>query len=452
VTVWLWILSAAPAGELIEGERLSLAYNDAGTWNDSAIAQGFRARLGPDWVEFTYAGLAFQMVAVAYSHEGTAEDYYNASFVGQELYLLSSEDSSADGRSGITHLLATPEIEIEEQQSFTSDSSVVRVSYLLTNSSAAPVSNVRILFAFDPDQEVAISSDSTYYNTQNDTLDLDGDGTADWTQSVGFESGYTVGIGACTPSNSELGHYAEWQSVYSTDVTLLDAAGAEGDTAMAIRYSLPAALEPGESTAFSFVISVADSAVGAQAGFSGGTDECCDADGDGAENTACGGEDCDDAQPENYPGATEVAYDGIDQDCNGADLADVDGDGANALAAGGTDCDDDDVEIGPTIPEIWYDGIDQNCDGNDDDQDLDGWVLAYDCDDEDSSIYANCPEGDGGDAKGTGGVDASAGCDCQTAGRNAGGGGAGIASAIGAVVSFLRRRTKHAHDRRTVGH
>ena len=30
--------------------------------------------------------------------------------------------------------------------------------------------------------------------------------------------------------------------------------------------------------------------------------------------------DCDDGEAAVYPGATEVAYDGVDQDCDGADL------------------------------------------------------------------------------------------------------------------------------------
>lgn len=52
----------------------------------------------------------------------------------------------------------------------------------------------------------------------------------------------------------------------------------------------------------------------------------------------------------------------------------------------GADCDDSDASRSPGVAEVWYDGIDQNCDGaNDYDQDRDQWVVqAGDCDDLDA--------------------------------------------------------------------
>ena len=62
--------------------------------------------------------------------------------------------------------------------------------------------------------------------------------------------------------------------------------------------------------------------------------------------------DCDDTNNTIYPGATEVPYDDIDQDCDGADLKDVDGDGYDATVAGGNDCNDNDATtINPGLIE-----------------------------------------------------------------------------------------------------
>ncbi len=114
--------------------------------------------------------------------------------------------------------------------------------------------------------------------------------------------------------------------------------------------------------------------------------ELTDADVDGFRNPAEGGNDCDDHDASVYPGATEVPYDGIDQDCSGADLDDVDGDGF----VEGEDCDDD---VHPCIADACYDGVDSDCAGNDDfDCDGDGARVdsstgGTDCDDGNASVY-----------------------------------------------------------------
>jgi hypothetical protein len=120
-----------------------------------------------------------------------------------------------------------------------------------------------------------------------------------------------------------------------------------------------------------------------------------DADGDGfggpvvvpAEG-ACGagfapnGLDCLDSDAATYPGAADVPDDGVDQNCTGFDLVscylDIDGDGVSgtfsayrdgscrpneSTAAG--DCDDRDDSVLPGAVEVVWDGVDQDCDGHD---------------------------------------------------------------------------------------
>ena len=87
-----------------------------------------------------------------------------------------------------------------------------------------------------------------------------------------------------------------------------------------------------------------------------------DADGDGFANLGSGGDDCDDADPSVHPGANEVWYDGVDQDCDPDNDYDQDGDGWPAAAYGGNDCDDTDDEAHPGADELQND-FDDDCDG-----------------------------------------------------------------------------------------
>jgi hypothetical protein len=166
-----------------------------------------------------------------------------------------------------------------------------------------------------------------------------------------------------------------------------------------------------------------------------------DGDGDGVMNADWGGEDCDDRASNAYPGAEEIAYDGVDNDCVGGDLNDVDGDGAVAQEAGGPDCVDTDPAIGPGATDVWYDGVDTDCDGNDDDADGDGVGLGADCDDADPAVSPEVAErgGNGLDDDCDGRVDES------TGGGGKGGcashtGGPGAGLALLAALALLSRR------------
>ena len=167
-----------------------------------------------------------------------------------------------------------------------------------------------------------------------------------------------------------------------------------------------------------------------------------DDDGDGFADATCGGDDCDDANPDVHEGAVEV-MDELDNDCDGTiDEApdtvpwyiDRDGDGYGidsepsieaveqpaGRAARAGDCNDSDASIHPGVPD-GCDGLDADCDGILDetapriayyaDADGDGWgsgeasdsVLAcrpppgtsdrpLDCDDSDNEVFPGAPE------------------------------------------------------------
>lgn len=105
-----------------------------------------------------------------------------------------------------------------------------------------------------------------------------------------------------------------------------------------------------------------------------------DADGDGHASYADGGDDCDDSDPDRYPGNTEVCDLGAhDEDCDYSTggFRDADGDGFasetcyNLDTAGnvwgqGEDCDDFRRNVHPMATDA-CNGIDDNCDGAIDD-------------------------------------------------------------------------------------
>lgn len=98
---------------------------------------------------------------------------------------------------------------------------------------------------------------------------------------------------------------------------------------------------------------------GSSSGNGTGGDPNTDADSDGYAADV----DCDDNDRATYPGAAPA-------DSTSACMTDADGDryGDQYVASGvtaGTDCDDNDPTRNPGVPEVAFDGIDQDCSGAD---------------------------------------------------------------------------------------
>ncbi|MHC4269353.1 MAG: putative metal-binding motif-containing protein, partial [Planctomycetota bacterium] len=160
--------------------------------------------------------------------------------------------------------------------------------------------------------------------------------------------------------------------------------------------------------------------------------------------------DCDDTNAAINPGATEILYNGIDDDCNATtpDTVDADGD----TYSSDVDCDDTDATVYPGAPEL-CDGIDNDCDGDTDedpptstfylDADDDGYgdptqpmqactapplhvSNNTDCDDTDHTINPGACDikGDGIDQD-CDGADRTKGKPCSGSGGDEGGGGGG---------------------------
>jgi len=112
-----------------------------------------------------------------------------------------------------------------------------------------------------------------------------------------------------------------------------------------------------------------------------------DLDGDGYYAN----QDCDDNNPNVHPGAVEITYNGLDDDCNSA-TPDDDLDGDGYLLA--VDCNDNNPNVHPGAVEITYNGLDDDCNSAtpDDDLDGDGYLLAVDCNDNNPNVHPGAVE------------------------------------------------------------
>ncbi len=475
---WGWV-SLAAAAQTVEGTAIRVSTNDAGVWNDPDTSTGFQWSPdgGSEWVEFTYAGYAWQRFAISYT---AGEDdlvwFNNSHQYGTNLEVL-AEATVDDGVSiGTSYTYGGGGLTVVKDELWGPSDSVMLVRFTLFNGGDADLEDLVVLYAADADQDSART-----YNTLNNVQRLDSAPAGNWVESIGPESGYAIGFGACDPEDSELGHDSSWSTNTATDNGVQDGGGNAGDAEMVIRYLHPDPLPVGGTLLVSFLVSVAETDEVAQDLYLAARDTCafCDDDFDGVDGDACGGADCDDADAGAFPGApeswydgvdqdcagdndfdadadgdtplefggsdcddadptrsglsTETWYDGVDQDCAGDDDFDADGDGAVAQAFEGTDCNDADAGVSPDAAEIWYDGVDQDCDGNDTDADGDGVGVDEDCDDTDAARAdaADCPEGDDG------GADTAAGDGSGRAGGSGGKLGVGCAVASGAPVPLL---------------
>ncbi len=193
-----------------------------------------------------------------------------------------------------------------------------------------------------------------------------------------------------------------------------------------------------------------DGSIADMGSYGGPEAEVEDADGNGYLDV---GGDCDDTDPSIHPGAEEIWYDGVDQDCAGDDDYDRDGDGFSPAEVEGVDevdCDDTDPAVHPGAYDSSGDGVDQNCDGSDGlvvagepDKDGDGYEPADgDCNDDDARVHPGAEEIclDGRDNDCDGDLDGED-SDCEAAGcRSAAPSGPGTLLLLLPLIAPLRRR------------
>ncbi len=397
----LLALLAAPtarASVTMTGSYWEVNYGSCGTWWNGS--EGIRlddpyassSSFGDN--DFVGSAAPWTQVSIEFTYGGTAYEYDNNDGAGTCDWNVDYE--YADSAVGY-HFFSAGPLDIIRYESLRltwsenydgaprNRGNDLIVWYEVWNPTGADVTDFQLMVAVNPDPDAGWSGAVA---TTNDVQNYDtSDSYNDWAGAYGATE-LTFGLSPCDPDEATIG-FASNET--DPDGPLSDPGGNTADQSM--HYLFEGTISARQAQSFGFIFGtgtdyaltrdyVVDGAAGRMS-----FDYCdCDEDGDEFTGPQCGGSDCDDRDASVNPGATEVWYDGVDQDCADDDDDDADGDGFASSSSGGGDCDDSEAGISPAATEIWYDGVDQDCDGaNDYDADGDGFESdAYggtDCDD-----------------------------------------------------------------------
>jgi MYXO-CTERM domain-containing protein len=418
----------ASAGFQIGGDQIRVAYWDEGTWNWGDSSTGLQIYNSYyDWQDVSFPGTPWQATTFRYEIGDHTYGYLgNYADLSASWVTDAEANLSADGKQWAWHQWTGDYVVIEKDEIFLDDAQSMLLLFTVLNAGKHDIDEFVLMHAVDPDQDYDTFG---YTDTINDVEDRDSDGMNDWVEARGPSSDWTVGYGICDPMAQDVGS-TDWSD--SPLAPFWDSNGAELDETIHIRHT-QGTLAAGDTLQFGFFFTWGETEAQAENNYEDYGPYLCalDFDADDSVDAYWGGDDCDDADETVFPGAAEIWYDGLDQDCKEDDDYDADADGYRSEEYEGSDCDDEDATIFPGAADTWYDGVDSDCDEADDyDQDGDGYASdehdGTDCDDTSASAYpgatdtwydgidSDCDEADDYDKDGDGfASDEHGGTDCD---------------------------------------
>jgi hypothetical protein len=226
------------------GDFIDVSYNSDGTWND-ASGVGFMMGDGAGtYYEACYYGSPWQQVSIEYESGGASYNHTGNYAYGAWSWDTVCGDSLDEGDvKGVIHQWDVADISVTKTEIWETEGSVSRVWFDVDNH-GAEITNMRLMFAVDPDHDYGAHGS---FSTENDLRD-DGE----YAQSVGPTGRWTMAYGACDPTKDDLGHTG-WSA--DADAVFSDYEGASSDSTMHWRHTEDL-IGAGSTTGFGFLVTV----------------------------------------------------------------------------------------------------------------------------------------------------------------------------------------------------
>ncbi|MGB0639521.1 MAG: putative metal-binding motif-containing protein [Myxococcota bacterium] len=242
-----------------EGDYIRVNYNPDGTWMNTDAA-GFEIGDGEEYYEACYPGSPWQVVSIEWE-SGDASHSFTGNYSGSTW----NWDTTCAGRlgdgetvAGVIHEWEMDDLVVTKTEIWELEGHVSRIWFDVDNVGDDDVTDLDIMFAVDPDQDMSIDSGTTYA-TLNDVSD-DGDIAT----SVGPTSGRAFLFGSCDSDAQVLGHTSPWSS--DDDFTPTDYDEASGDNAMNWGHR-DISISAGDSTDVGFLVTVGEDRESAEAAY-----------------------------------------------------------------------------------------------------------------------------------------------------------------------------------------